>query len=265
MSNAVDLKIFHPYKVDGLKRIGNKNDGGYIVHLPSLQQVDCLLNYGVGYNVAFEKEFHKLTNAPVYAFDPTMKKLKYFVAGIKQGEYFITAKQVVKLMLWLAQENSLEKHGIHFIEEGLSDKNTEDFKTLDYHLLKYNLRDKNIFLKIDIEGAEYDIIRHESFYNNLKNVMQLIFEFHFLDKRLPEISDLISKLEPTHSLVHIHGNNNGGTFSYNGKNVPDIVEAVFLHNSFLPVKKLSSADYPVEGLDYPCNWRRKDIPLNFFK
>src|SRR3954468_6458584 len=79
MANAVDLKIFNPYKVNGLKRVGNSNDGGYVIHAPSLEHVDCLMNYGVGYNVEFEKQFNKLTGVPVYAFDPTMKKAKYFI------------------------------------------------------------------------------------------------------------------------------------------------------------------------------------------
>src|SRR4051812_35311257 len=106
-ANGIDLRIFNPYQTAGLKRVGNNHDGGYIIHFPSLNKIDALVNYGVGYNVAFETEFHKLTGKPVYAFDPTMKKLKYFVEGIKRGEYFITFKQMIKLMSWMAKESSL--------------------------------------------------------------------------------------------------------------------------------------------------------------
>ena len=157
MRKPIDLKVFHPYKADGLKRIGNTNDGGYVVHFPSLQYVECLINYGVGYNAEFEKEFNKLTNAEVYAFDPTIKKLKFFVKKIKNGEYVNTFKQFIKLLLWLYKEKNLKNYKIHFIEEGLSAENNELFKSFDYHLSRYHLHNKKIFLKIDIEGAEYDV------------------------------------------------------------------------------------------------------------
>lgn len=57
----------------------------------------------------------------------------------------------------------------------------------------------------------------------------------------------------------------GPTFSYNGKQIPAVFEVTFLHNSFLTDKTLSASDYPVKGLDYPCNRRKEDINLDFFR
>ncbi len=264
MSNTVDLKIFHPYEAEGLQRLGNKHDGGYVVHFPSLQDVDCLMNYGVGYNVKFEKQFHKLTGKPVYAFDPTLKKISYITDELKRGALYTGGKHVLRLMMWLVQENNLPKHGIHFIEEGLSAHNSEHYKTLNYHLTKYNLHHKKLFLKIDIEGAEYDVLKEDSFYDALQNTVQLIFEFHYVKEKLQELAEIMKRIAQTHTLIHIHGNNNASTFVYNNKNVPEGIEVVFLHNSYLPEKKLSGKEYPVEGLDVPCNWRRKDIVIDFF-
>jgi len=34
------LKIFNPYKINNLKRLGNNYDGGYIIHEPSLKNID---------------------------------------------------------------------------------------------------------------------------------------------------------------------------------------------------------------------------------
>src|SRR3954447_18407289 len=154
----IDLKIFHPYKVVGLKRVGSKNDGGYVIHFPSLQYVECLISYGVGYDVRFEKEFNAITNVPIYAFDPTMKKLDFLVEKIRNGRYYATVKQLTMLSKWMVMEKNLSRHQIKFIQEGLSNKNTKLFKTFDYHLERYDLRKKKIFLKVDIEGAEYDVL-----------------------------------------------------------------------------------------------------------
>src|SRR5947199_4803366 len=100
----IDLKIFHPYKVVGLKRTGSKNDGGYVIHFPSLKYVECLISYGVGYDVKFEKEFNKITNASVYAFDPTMKKKDFFIEKIRNRQYYAVFKQLIMLLRWIARE-----------------------------------------------------------------------------------------------------------------------------------------------------------------
>src|SRR5436305_533796 len=120
-------------------------------------------------------------NVTIYSFDPTMKKAKYFIDGFKRGEYVNTVKQIAKLLLWLPKEKELRKYRIEFVEEGLSDKNSDEFKTYEYHLSKYNLKDKKVFLKIDIEDAEYDVFKDESFYKYFDNVVQLVIEFHCLN------------------------------------------------------------------------------------
>lgn len=144
-----------------------------------------------------------------------------------------------------------------FIEESF----LKCFSSITYRLLYY----KKLFLKIDIEGTEYDVLKEDSFYTNVQNVVQLVFEFQYVKEKLAELARIMKQLSQTHSLIHIHGNNNASTFVYKGKNVAKGIEVVFLHNSFVPEKKLSQKSYPVEGLDFPCNWRRKDIVLDFFK
>ena len=264
MSKTIDLKAFNPYKVEGLKRIGNGNDGGYVVHFPSLQQTDCLVNYGVGYDVSFEKQYNKITGNPVYAFDPTMKKKAFFIEKIKTGKYVETLKQSVNLLFWTLQEKELKKYNIHFIEEGLAAENTQHFKTFGYHLSKYHLSEKKVFLKIDIEGVEFEIFNNK-LYHDLKNVIQFVMEFHYAGKNLEKIAEIMDRLSTTHSLIHIHGNNIGPTFPYNGQQIPEVFEVTFLHNSFLPEKTFSALDYPVKGLDFPCNKKREDLKLDFFK
>lgn len=66
-------------------------------------------------------------------------------------------------------------------------------------------------------------------------------------------------------MIYIHGNNNGGIFECNGKMVPEVIEVVFLHNSLVPQRVPFTQSYPVEGSDRSANWRRKDLPVNFFK
>ncbi len=264
MGKPEELQIFRPYQIEGLRRMGNKYDGGYVIHYPSLRNVDCLVTYGVGYNVKFEEAFQAETGKPVYAFDPTLMKVKYLWQDIKQGLYAHSVLQAANWLKWIGKEKKLEKKQIHLIQEGLANTNSEKFKTLDYHLSKYNLLDKKIFLKIDIEAAEYGIMNEESFYKHFDNVIQMVYEFHWLDSQLEKLLDIMKKIARTHSLIHIHANNFGSFFDYHGKQVPHVIEVTFLHNSLMPEKKLSAATYPIEGLDAPCTPRRKELIPDFF-
>ena len=92
-----------------------------------------------------------------------------------------------------------------------------------------------------------------------------MIEFHYIGKNLEKTADIINKLSNTHSLIHIHGNNCGPTFTYNGKQIPEVFEVTFLHNSLLPEKNLSESDYPVKGLDFPSTKKREEIQLDFFR
>lgn len=258
------LEMFRPYAVQNLKRLGNKYDGGYIVHYPSLKDAECLVNYGVGYNVKFEKDFFKETGKPTLAFDPTLKDIKPILAKIVKGEFIPFFRHLKNFLKWPFQEIDLNKYKIKFIEEGISDKDLKQYKTFHYHFNKYALSGKKIIFKLDVEGAEYSVFSDKSIYPILANAIQIYIEFHDLSLNLEKIADIISNLKETHSLIHIHANNHTTTFDYNGKKVPDAIEVTFLQNSYLPVKNPSTASYPIAGLDQPCDRLKSDVTLDFF-
>ena len=188
------LKIFNPYKINNLKRLGNNYDGGYIIHEPSLKNLDLLVTYGVGYNVEFEKAFNTYTNAPVLAFDPTMKDINVFKNKILKGRLLDAVKQLRWLFKWLRQEKNLAKYQINFIQEGISDKDIPSYKTFKTHIEEYQLANKKLLLKIDVDGAEFLVFKNIEIYNQLDNVIQLIIEFHDLDLKIKEVHDIIKKL-----------------------------------------------------------------------
>ncbi len=260
-----DLKIFNPFKIDGLKRLGNRFDGGYVVHGPSLTDVNVLISYGVGYNVEFEIEFNKITDASVFAFDPTMKDPEIIIDKIKKRQFLSTIKQLRWIFKWLFLEPNLKNYKINFVEEGIAEIDSDKYKRFATHLKEYKLEDKNILLKIDVDGAEYKVFNDEKFYMDIAGVSQILLEFHDLDVQLVTVEDIMNRLALTHSLIHIHGNNYGPPFWYKGKAIPRVIEVTLLRNDLLVEKEMSKDEYPIIGLDAPCDKTKKDIVLDFFR
>ena len=125
--------------------------------------------------------------------------------------------------------------------------------------------DINIFLKIDIEGGEWDLFKKI----NLENVSQMVIEFHigFTGKRgkprtninLDKYFDIFLKIEESHNLIHIHPNNNKlRQHKYNDKIIHSVFEASYIN------KKLCDNVRPIkykydEKLDMPNNSKKCDI------
>ena len=118
---------------------------------------------------------------------------------------------------------------------------------------------KNIFLKIDIEGDEYQILNHVK--NNSKNLFFLIIEFHEVHKNLKKIEKFLKRLDL--KLIHIHANNFDGT---NRHNIPKVLELSLLNKRFFLIKnKLTNNRYPIKYLDYKNFKRRNEIKIEFNK
>jgi hypothetical protein len=119
------LDLLKPKNVHHKKiRLGPLEDGGYVMPEIILNQCSALFTYGVGFNWGYESEFAaKYNNKPVYMFDHTIGQEKW------------------------------SKDNIHFYNEGLGFG--EKCRDVIEHYNELNI-EGDIFLKIDIEGAEYD-------------------------------------------------------------------------------------------------------------
>jgi hypothetical protein len=121
-------------------------------------------------------------------------------------------------------------------------------------------REHTVFLKMDIEGAEYgvvpDIVRLGRWINGV------IIEFHRVGRKARAFNEAIAQLRQHFEVVHVHGNNYGGYDQRSG--FPDAVEVTLVHRSLLPGPvPPSTHDYPVAGLDFPNRPGRPDHPLRF--
>ena len=186
-------KIFKPKYLYDLLRVGNNNDGGYLVESHSIQIAQSLISFGIGKNWSFEIHFKEIKNVPIFAYDHTIEKFQElpqfkFFFNVNKGNYFFRKK---------IGETSVEKNNTN-IKNILND--------LNLHFLGLK---PPIFFKIDIEGSEYIILNDLVKFS--KSISGLIIEFHDVPANLNMISKFIKEIDL--DLCHIHANNWGGVDS----------------------------------------------------
>ena len=191
-------------------RVGDSADGGYVLHKFGKEFEFCL-SPGVGPVSDIERHYDDL-GIPVLMMDasvdgPAVKLrdalfLKKFL-GLENSDHYITLEKSVDLLM------------SHF---------------------KLNANSTG-FLQMDIEGAEYHCIL--STPTSVFNAFDVIsIEFHGLDKIfLPEFRNILdatlTKLQFTHEIVHIHGNNCCGDFNIEKINVPRVAEVTLIARQIL--------------------------------
>ena len=205
------------------KRIGRNNDGGYVTAILPDVKYSMLISAGIDNDSSFEDQFCEEYGISCIAFDGTIIKSPSKNANVK------------------------------WIKKNIGSKNSFEFTNL-HELLVTNT---NVFIKMDIEGSELPWIDSLS-YLHLNNIAQLVVEFHD-----PVASiNAIQKLNETHLLVHLHGNNCCGVKNINSINIPNVFECTFVNKKLYNTTVKSNQPSP-GPLDMPNISYYEDINLNY--
>ncbi|MGH7634491.1 MAG: hypothetical protein ACRENC_12225, partial [Gemmatimonadaceae bacterium] len=123
-------------------------------------------------------------------------------------------------------------------------------------------RNGSLFLKMDIEGSEYDVLA--DIVERAASFNGLAIEFHDLDTKGDAFSDGVRALRKEFVIVHAHANNNVGLVG--GTTLPRTLELTFLNRTLLDQVTVHSAmpRYPIAGLDAPNSAKRPELPLDFW-
>ena len=257
-------------------RLGRKWDGGYVVYKKALDKTDVLMTYGVGWDVAFEEDFNRITGKEVYMFDPTlfgkyMLDSTFLKKQLSNLELRAAAGSLVKIWKAWRKRKALKQKRVYFVNEGISRAPRKKYNTFEAHVKRFNLQGKSALLKIDIEGNEIHIFGEPAIYQHLGSVNQIILEIHSLKHRLRRFQQIFQRLRADFELIHVHGVNTVPTFVLYGQSAeddvvaPDTMEVTFVRRSLIdPADVLSeSIVYPVSGLDFPNDPNEKDCSLAF--
>lgn len=148
--------------------------------------IDCGAN--IGMSVIYFKTIYP--DARIIAFEPDKHIFEVLKCNIEK--YDLTNVELINKACWNSETT------LRFFSEGADggrmaeESETEKIITVDTIRLKKYLKEKIDFLKIDIEGAEVEVL--PDIQNELKNVENIFVEYHsFVGKqqRLPEILEIL--------------------------------------------------------------------------
>jgi len=253
-------KIFKPKNEYDLIRLGQDNDGGYLIEKNSLSNAKSLISFGLSYDWSFEKKFFSIKGCPIHCYDPTIKysSIKKFsrrsIANLFKIKNLLN-KNLLKhnidnIFLYNDYKKFFSNKVVHYESSIGIGRNKVNFSELINRIKLYP-----IFLKIDIEGSEYRILDDILKYQD--KIAGLVIEFHNVDLHKDIISDFIKKFDL--SLCHIHGQNPSGTDYLDKNNDPIQVEMTFSHTKNI----LSTNPKIPHLLDQPADFRFQDVELNF--
>ena len=271
MLNKAQLR---PIRYAPLIRVGPAQDGGYVVPADQLSGCGLLLSLGLNDDWSFDREFvARNPRLRVIGVDhtvgPALFARRLLRSLLKLPGYAVIRhrEKIDHYRRWLRVSFDYfrffrGRH--HHLRKMVGTRDDDVGVTLATLIRMADSVDAtappDIFLKMDIEGSEYDclddILRHAG------RIRCIAAEFHHLDTRTDDFNRAIAALAQHFHLVHIHGNN----FSRfdTRTQFPSAVEITWVNKSLVaePVSP-SALGYPVTGLDFPNDSHAPDHPLSF--
>lgn len=242
--NITDLlTTLQPRQVSGAKRIrlGCSGDGGYVI-MDHENLVDTVLySYGIEDNDSFDQHYHMR-----YGCD------------VRQYDFSISAPAA--------------KKGFSFIQEGISHVKTHNCDTFESHILRNADQNRRIFLKMDVEGAEWLTLLNMPTHL-LRQCNQIAIEMHDLSGKgintaYPQVTleqkiEVLTKINNYFHCWNVHANNYASIYLVDGYKVPDVMEFTFINKELHHGGELANAIFP-GPYDESCHARMQDHILDFW-
>ena len=198
-----NTKNLRPIETTDLIRMGRPNDGGYVIPEKIFSFCDGLLSYGINKDWSFEKDFWKKNpNTIIHCYDHSVSFLTLIFFTIKS--FFLSIVRLILLDrkrfekefsgLFVIPDyfNFFQKNRVYF-KDRIWFNNDKNSKTVSDTLTEiHSSGAKNIFLKMDIETAEYKVL--DDIFKTKKNIVGMAIEFHKIDEYSKEFNLLIDKI-----------------------------------------------------------------------
>lgn len=217
---------FKQYDLNHIIRIGSIRDGGYYVTKRMVEESSFLISGGISYNARFERDFKEVNpKCKIIMIDGSFNLISYL---LRPFYWFYFKKSYKKNISSLIDMIILKSESI-FLKKYLGVKSGV---TIDSVFENYNLKGKG-YLKLDIEGAEYEILDEISLLQ--KRFYGIAIEFHQVPNNIDLINTFISRVDKC--VIGFSINETGGV---DENNIPNTIELCFADTEFV---KENNYDY----------------------
>ena len=215
-----------------LKRIGKKNDGGYVMACP-MSREKIAYSIGISDDVSWDKAMSKF-GYDIYMYDHTIE-------GLPE-----------------------DNNRFHWQKKGITgelENKCEDLLSLE-EMLSINGHNhlSGMILKMDVEGYEWDVFNNADL-DTLNRFDQIVVELHGLleFENKEKILGALERIASTFFTVHVHANN-WGDVDYEGNLVmPTMLEVTFVNKNAWNCRK-SEKILPIL-IDQKCVGKLPEIKL----
>jgi hypothetical protein len=233
------LCLLTPYDIPNRRkiRVGSSNDGGYIM-LDCFTPGQKVFSYGLSWNIAYELDFAK-RGQTVFMFDHTIDALSVDHPNFRWAKEGIAANAVPELLL----------------------------STLADHVARYAPDGRDMILKLDVEGAEWETLAAmpDDLLGHFEQIVIELHDLHLLADApwRKRAKDALAKLADQFTLHHAHANNHAPLIVVdNAFTVASVLEVSYVRTASVERRKTSTL-FPTY-LDAPNDPNRPDAPLWLF-
>lgn len=218
-----------------LTRIGKNDDGGYVM-LNDFSAGRCAYSYGINNDVSWDNDIAE-RGYNIYMYDHTIDSLPY------------------------------DRDEFHFYKQGIAGKveGVHRFTTLE-QCIKNNghINSRNMILKMDVEGCEWEVLENVK-QEIISKFSQIVIEFHsvFDYHRAEEILSVLHKMNKTHQVIHVHGNNYSKILWCDGIPYPDALEVTYVSKEQHEFEDNNDVLLPI-SLDKPNCPYVQETPLGYW-
>jgi hypothetical protein len=260
-----DLNRLRPSRFASKVRLGKDSDGGYVLLREHVESTRVLLSFGVATDWSFEEDFFRRKRGlAVLMFDASISFPLIFVKLASKLAKFDIPKALHYAGAALHYVSFIVLNPtVTFHRKFLAAATGRRDVTFD-DVLRIPGPDAigphGAFVKLDIEGGEYDLLpaiaRHAPLINGL------VVELHDLDRMGRRMEEVMEALSADFVVSHVHANNYTGFVP--DTRLPVTLEVTLVNRALAPAELLPDpGPFPDPVLDRPCDPAREDYLLNF--
>ena len=267
MAASIETARLRPVLRADLMRVGPPRDGGYVVPGDLVRSSEHLLALGIGDDWQFEAEFARVNpRVRVLGVDGSIGARRFAreCAASLRGLLSSAARarrrhraQLRRAAHYFWFFGWRHRHLRRMVGTA-STPTTVTLASLFDSLAA--ARPHGVFLKVDVEGAEYGLI--DAIAARATAIGCLVIEFHRTSRHAAAFNAAMDTLLRQFRVVHVHANNYAPCDPVS--KFPEAVEITLVHAALCAQPPVPiDAEYPRAGLDYPNHPGRPDHAITF--